>query len=175
YYTDYLPREMPLASAPTVCTGPIAYKGHALVQKDLATLKAALAGLDVAEAFVPAIAPAMVGRGPNRYYPSAEAYVFAIAEALTPELRAMVDAGFLLQIDDPGLGETWDMLIPAPPIEEYRRTQARNIDALNHALAGIPEDRVRYHLCWGSWQGPHLEDLGLSDMVDLVLRVKAQA
>ncbi|HXJ79407.1 MAG TPA: cobalamin-independent methionine synthase II family protein [Candidatus Methylomirabilis sp.] len=175
YYTEYLPREMPLASAPTVCDGPIAYKGQALLQKDLSTLKAALEGVNVVEAFVPAIAPAMVGRGQNRYYPTEEAYVFAIAEALKTEYRAIVEAGFILQIDDPGLGETWDMLIPAPPLEDYRKTQVRNIEALNHALAGIPEDRVRYHLCWGSWQGPHLHDLGLRDIVDLVLRVRAQA
>ncbi len=175
YYTEYLPREMPLASAPTVCDGPIAYKGHALLERDLAAFKTALRGAAVAEAFVPAIAPAMVGRGQNRYYPTEDAYVFAIAEALRTEYRAIVDAGFILQIDDPGLGETWDMLIPAPPLEDYRKMQARNIDALNHALAGIPEDRVRYHLCWGSWQGPHLEDLGLRDVVDLVLRVRAQA
>ena len=175
YYTEYLPREMPLATPPTVCQGPITYKGQALLEKDLTTFKAALRGVSVAEAFVPAIAPAMVGRGQNRYYKTEEEYVFAIAEALRTEYRAIVDAGFILQIDDPGLGETWDMLIPAPPLEEYRRTQARNLEALNHALAGIPEDRVRYHLCWGSWQGPHLEDLSLRDVVDLVLKVKAQA
>jgi 5-methyltetrahydropteroyltriglutamate--homocysteine methyltransferase len=175
YYTEYLPREMPMATPPTVCQGPIAYKGQALLDRDLTTFKAALRGVTVAEAFVPAIAPAMVGRGQNRYYKSEEEYVFAIAEALRTEYRAIVDAGFILQIDDPGLGETWDMLIPAPPLEEYRKTQARNLDALNHALAGIPEDRVRYHLCWGSWQGPHLQDLSLRDVVDLVLRVKAQA
>src|SRR5437899_3333034 len=149
-----------------------------------ALLRARLAGQAIdeaelaaraAEASLPAIAPAMVGRGQNRYYPTEEAYVFAIAEALRTEYRAIVDAGFILQIDDPGLGETWDMLIPAPPLEEYRTMQARNLDALNHALAGIPEDRVRYHLCWGSWQGPHLQDLGLRDVVDLVLRVRAQA
>ena len=175
YYTEYLPREMPLATPPTVCQGPIVYKGQALLEKDLTTFKAALRDVSVAEAFVPAIAPAMVGRGQNRYYKTEEEYVFAIAEALRTEYRAIVGAGFILQIDDPGLGETWDMLIPAPPLEEYRKTQARNIDALNHALAGIPEDRVRYHLCWGSWQGPHLHDLGLRDVVDLVLRVNAQA
>jgi 5-methyltetrahydropteroyltriglutamate--homocysteine methyltransferase len=175
YYAEYLPREMPLASAPTVCEGPIAYRGQALLEKDLATFKAALRGVAVAEAFVPAIAPAMVGRGQNRYYRTEEEYVFAIAEALRTEYRAIVDAGFVLQIDDPGLGETWDMLIPAPPLEDYRKTQARNVDALNHALAGIPEDRVRYHLCWGSWQGPHVHDLGLRDVLDLVLRVRARA
>jgi 5-methyltetrahydropteroyltriglutamate--homocysteine methyltransferase len=175
YYAEYLPREMPLASPPTVCEGPITYKGQALLQRDLATLRAALQGVGVTDAFVPAIAPAMVGRGQNRFYPTEEAYVFAIAEALKVEYRAIVDAGFILQIDDPGLGETWDMLIPAPPLEDYRKMQARNLDALNHALAGLPEDRIRYHLCWGSWQGPHLHDLGLRDVVDLVLRVRAQA
>jgi 5-methyltetrahydropteroyltriglutamate--homocysteine methyltransferase len=175
YYEEYLPRAMPPAAPPSVCQGSIAYQGEALLQRDLATFKAALQGIKVGEAFVPAIAPAMVGRGQNQYYATEEAYVFAIAEALKTEYRAIVDAGFILQIDDPGLGETWDMMMPAPPLEDYRRMQARNIEALNHALAGIPEERVRYHLCWGSWQGPHVHDLGLRDIVDLVLRVNAQA
>jgi 5-methyltetrahydropteroyltriglutamate--homocysteine methyltransferase len=166
---------MPSSTRPTVCQGPIAYKGQALLRRDLETFKDTLRGAGVEEAFVPAIAPAMVGRGQNQYYKTEEDYVFAIAEALKTEYQAIVDAGFILQIDDPGLGETWDMTIPAPPLEEYRRTQARNIDALNHALAGIPEERVRYHLCWGSWQGPHVHDLSLRDIVDLMLRVKAQA
>jgi len=175
YYEEYLPRAMPPASPPSVCQGPIAYKGQALLARDLASFTAALQGVGVEEAFVPAIAPGMVGRGQNRYYATDEEYVFAIAEAMKTEYRAIVDAGFVLQIDDPGLGETWDMMIPAPPLDEYRRFQTRNIDALNHALAGIPEDRVRYHLCWGSWQGPHVHDLGLRDIVDLLLRVNAQA
>jgi 5-methyltetrahydropteroyltriglutamate--homocysteine methyltransferase len=175
YYAEYLPRAMPPAAPPAVCRGPISYTGHALLQRDLAAFRSALSRVSVEEAFVPAIAPAMVGRGQNRYYATDEEYVFAIADALRTEYRAIVDAGFILQIDDPGLGETWDMLIPPPSLEEYRRMQSRNIDALNHALAGIPEDRVRYHLCWGSWQGPHVHDLGLRDIVDLLLRVKAQA
>jgi len=175
YYAEYLPRAMPPAALPAVCRGPISYTGHAPLQRDLAAFRSALSRVSVEEAFVPAIAPAMVGRGQNRYYATDEEYVFAIAEALRAEYRAIVDAGFILQIDDPGLGETWDMLIPPPPLEEYRRMQSRNIDALNHALSGIPEDRVRYHLCWGSWQGPHVHDLGLRDIVDLLLRVKAQA
>ena len=175
YYQEYLPRAMPPSAPPAVCRGPISYKGHASLQRDLDTFKTALRGVGVEEAFVPAIAPAMVGRGQNQYYRTEDEYVFAIAEALKTEYRAIVDAGFILQIDDPGLGETWDMMIPAPPLDEYRRMQARNIDALNHALAGIPEERVRYHLCWGSWQGPHVHDLGLRDIVDLLLRVRAQA
>jgi 5-methyltetrahydropteroyltriglutamate--homocysteine methyltransferase len=175
YYQEYLPRAMPPSAPPTVCTGPIAYRGEALLRKDLENFQAALRAVSVEEAFVPAIAPGMVGRDQNQYYPSEEAYRFAIADALKTEYKAIVDAGFILQIDDPGLGETWDMLIPAPTLEDYRKMQAINIEALNHALAGIPEDRVRYHLCWGSWQGPHQGDLGLKDVVDLMLRVRAQA
>src|SRR5262245_17801912 len=141
YYQEYLPRAMPPAALPAVCQGAIAYKGQALVHRGRAAFKAALRDAKVEEAFVPAIAPAMVGRGQNQYYATEEEYVFAIAEALKTEYRAIIDAGFILQIDDPGLGETWDMLLPAPPLEEYRRMQARNIEALNHALAGIPEER----------------------------------
>ena len=175
YYETYLPAAMPPSAPPTVCTGPISYQGEALLKRDLQNFKAALDAVSVTEAFVPAIAPGMVGRDQNRYYPTEEAYRFAIAEALKTEYRAIVDAGFTLQIDDPGLGETWDMIIPAPTLAEYRTMQATNIEALNHALAGIPEDRVRYHLCWGSWQGPHEGDLALKDIVDLMLSVKAQA
>ena len=175
YYETYLPAAMPPSAPPTVCTGPISYKGEALLKRDLQNFKAALDAAGVTEAFVPAIAPGMVGRDQNRYYPTEEAYRFALADALKTEYRAIVDAGFILQIDDPGLGETWDMIIPAPTLAEYRTMQATNIEALNHALAGIPEDRVRYHLCWGSWQGPHEGDLALKDIVDLVLQVRAQA
>jgi 5-methyltetrahydropteroyltriglutamate--homocysteine methyltransferase len=175
YYQEYLPFAMPPSAPPVVCTGPIAYKGEALLKRDLEDFRAALGTVRVEEAFVPAIAPGMVGRGQNQYYPTEEAYRFAIAEALRTEYRAIVDAGFILQIDDPGLGETWDMIIPAPTLADYRKMQAMNIEALNHALAGIPEARVRYHLCWGSWQGPHQGDLALRDIVDLMLRVNAQA
>jgi 5-methyltetrahydropteroyltriglutamate--homocysteine methyltransferase len=175
YYAAYLPAAMPPSAPPTVCTGPISYKGEALLKRDLENLKAAMAAAGVTEAFVPAIAPGMVGRDQNRYYPTEEAYRFAIAEALKTEYRTIVDAGFILQIDDPGLGETWDMIIPAPTLADYRKMQAINIEALNHALAGIAEDRVRYHLCWGSWQGPHEVDLALKDVVDLMLTVRAQA
>ena len=175
YYEAYLPAAMPPSAPPTVCTGPIAYKGEALLKRDLENFKAALSAAGITEAFVPAIAPGMVGRDQNRFYPTEEAYRFALAEALRTEYRAIVDAGFILQIDDPGLGETWDMIIPAPSLDEYRKMQAMNIEALNHALAGIPEDRVRYHLCWGSWQGPHEVDLALKDVVELMLTVRAQA
>ena len=174
YYADYLPRAMPPSAPPTMCTGPISYMGQDLLQRDLANFTAALEGLNPEEAFVPSIAPGMIGRDQNHHYATEEEYRFAIADAMKTEYKAIVDAGFILQIDDPGLGETWDMMIPHPTLDEYLRLQAMNIAALNHALDGIPEDRVRYHLCWGSWQGPHLGDLALKDVVDLVLTVNAQ-
>jgi 5-methyltetrahydropteroyltriglutamate--homocysteine methyltransferase len=174
YYAAYLPAAMQPSNLPVVCTGPITYKGEAQLQKEIKRLKNALDAAGVEEAFIPAISPGMVGRSQNRHYASDEEYRFAIAEALSTEYHAIVDAGFLLQIDDPGLGETWDTLIPPPSLDDYRKMQLLNIEALNHALAGIPEDRVRYHLCWGSWQGPHESDLALRDIVDVMLRVNAQ-
>src|SRR5262249_20782027 len=160
-YAGYLPAAMPAAAPPVVCTGPVEYKGEAILRAELDTLAAALKATGVEEAFVPAIAPSMVGRGQNQYYHSGEEYRVAIEQARRTEYRAIVDAGFLLQIDDPGLGETWDMIMPAPTVEDYRKLQRFYMETLNHALEGIPEDRIRYHLCWGSWQGPHVGDLAL--------------
>jgi 5-methyltetrahydropteroyltriglutamate--homocysteine methyltransferase len=175
YYVDYLPREMPPVAPPTVCTGPITYKREDILQRDLENFKTALGGVNVEEASVPSIAPSMIGRGQNKYYGIEEEYRFAIAQAMKTEYKAIVDAGFILQIDDPGMGETWDVMVPHPTLEEHRKLQAMYVEALNQALKGIPEDRVRYHLCWGSWQGPHLGDQSLRDVVDLVLSVNAGA
>jgi 5-methyltetrahydropteroyltriglutamate--homocysteine methyltransferase len=138
-------------------------------------LKGALQGLQVEEAFLPAIAPGSFARFQNQYYPTDEAFLFAIAEAMREEYKAIVDAGFILQIDDPGLPDTWDMFTLPPTIQEYRQFAALGVAAVNHALAGIPEDRVRYHICWGSWQGPHVTDIPLKYVVDLMLQVKAHA
>jgi 5-methyltetrahydropteroyltriglutamate--homocysteine methyltransferase len=138
-------------------------------------LQAALQHAPAEESFITAVAPGSVGSGQNRYYASDEAYLEALADALHEEYRVIVDAGFVLQIDDPGLPDTWDQFNPEPPVEEYRRYAAARIEALNHALRGIPEDRVRYHICWGSWHGPHTTDLPLRAIVDLLLRVRAGA
>jgi 5-methyltetrahydropteroyltriglutamate--homocysteine methyltransferase len=146
--------------------------------RDLANLKTAAAATQIKEAFVTAIAVGsleMFCRGQDAYYEKPEAFLEAIAAAMAVEYRAIVDAGFVLQLDDPGLPDTWDMLDPHPTLAEYKRYAMLRIDALNHALEGIPEDRVRYHICWGSWHGPHMTDLPLRDIVDVMLRVKAQA
>ncbi|HEX7081465.1 MAG TPA: cobalamin-independent methionine synthase II family protein [Gammaproteobacteria bacterium] len=161
-----------------VCTGPIRYVGHDEIPKDIQFFQAALAEANVAveEAFMCALAPAWLEHFfHNEYYEKEEDFLFALADAMRHEYRAIVDAGFVLQIDDPALPDTYDMIVPAPPIEEYRRFAALRIEALNHALEGIPPDRVRYHICWGSWHGPHTHDLPLRHVVDLMLRVNAGA
>jgi 5-methyltetrahydropteroyltriglutamate--homocysteine methyltransferase len=165
------------ASRPS-CIGPITYTGQEALHRDLANLKAATTAAGVSEAFVTSIAVGsleMFCRGQNLHYPNAEAFLDAIAQALAVEYRAIVDAGFVLQLDDPGLPDTWDMLDPHPSLEEYRRYAMLRVEALNQALRGIPEDRVRFHICWGSWHGPHVTDLPLRDIVDVMLHVKAQA
>jgi 5-methyltetrahydropteroyltriglutamate--homocysteine methyltransferase len=117
----------------------------------------------------------MFCRAQNSHYPTAETFLEAIAAAMREEYRSIVEAGFILQLDDPGLPGAWDMLDPQPNLEEYRRYAMRRVDILNHALEGIPENRVRYHICWGSWHGPHTTDIPLRDVVDIMFRVKAQA
>ncbi|HXG50217.1 MAG TPA: cobalamin-independent methionine synthase II family protein [candidate division Zixibacteria bacterium] len=165
------------ASRPT-CAGPVAYVGHEALSRDLANLRAAADKAGIEEAFVSAIAPGsleMFCRGQNLHYPTPEAFVAALASAMREEYRAIVRAGFVLQIDDPGLPGAWDMLDPRPSIEAYRRYARLRVEALNGALEGIPEDRVRYHICWGSWHGPHTTDIPLREVVDVMLEVKAQA
>jgi 5-methyltetrahydropteroyltriglutamate--homocysteine methyltransferase len=169
-------RQSPNAAAPRfACTGPITYRGHAQVQRDIDNLRAALKGLEVEEAFIPAIAPSNVeGRQKNLHYKTDEDYLFAIAEAMREEYTAIVRAGFLLQIDDPRL-VTYYILRRDSTIEECRRWAAVRVEALNHALRDIPPDRVRFHTCYSINMGPRVHDMELKDVVDLILRVKAGA
>jgi 5-methyltetrahydropteroyltriglutamate--homocysteine methyltransferase len=111
----------------------------------------------------------------NEYYKTDEEYLFALGEAMHTEYKAIVDAGFILQLDDPGLPDTYDMIIPAPSIEDYRKFAEIRVDAMNHGLRGLPADRIRYHICWGSWHGPHTHDLPLKYVVDLMLKINAEA
>jgi len=157
-----------------VCSGPIAYKGQAQLKADLDTLKAALKNASATEAFVPAIAPSNIEcTSPNEYYPSAEKYVFAIAEAMREEYKAIVDAGFLLQIDDPFL-VTYYITRPELSVAECRKWAELRVEALNHALEGIPADRVRFHTCYSINMGPRIHDMQLKDIIDIILKVKAQ-
>jgi 5-methyltetrahydropteroyltriglutamate--homocysteine methyltransferase len=156
-------------------TSPITYRGVDALRSDIDHLRAALAAYPGAEGFMTAVAPGSFGREQNRYYASQEDFLYAIAEAMRTEYRAIVDAGFVLQIDDPGMAENWDAMDPSVTLEQYREYARLCIAALNHALDGIPEERVRYHMCWGSWHGPHLTDIPLRDIVDVLLTVRAGA
>jgi 5-methyltetrahydropteroyltriglutamate--homocysteine methyltransferase len=169
---------LPAPAERAVCSGPIAYIGQQAVANDLASFRAALAeaGVQPEEIFMCALAPGWLEHFfHNEYYPNDEEYVFALADAFKHEYKAILDAGFILQIDDPALPDTYDMIVPNPSIEVYRKFAEVRIDALNHALQGLPEDRIRYHICWGSWHGPHTHDLPLKHLVDIMLKVKAGA
>lgn len=157
-----------------VCTGPLESLGLGELQQEIAEFKAALSGAELG-AFFPVIAPGWIDHFIfNEYYRTDEEFVFALAEAMRPEYLAVIEAGLILQIDDPGLADAWPTFIPQPPLEDYQRYARIRVDALNHALRGIPPERLRYHLCWGSWHGPHTEDIPLRDIVGLLLQVKAR-
>jgi 5-methyltetrahydropteroyltriglutamate--homocysteine methyltransferase len=156
-----------------VCTGPVKYIGHEAIAADIANLKQAMAAAGAEEGFMCSVAPGSFARSEDVHYANPEEFVFAVAEAMHEEYKAIVDAGLLLQIDDPSLPDNWDMINPEPPLAEFKKFERARIDALNHALRGLPADRIRYHICWGSWHGPHTTDIPLADIVDLVLRVNA--
>jgi len=160
----------------TVCVSPIRYTGQAALQQDIENFKAALEHVDVEEAFLPVAAPASaIPDRRNEYYASNEECIYALADAMHTEYKAIVDAGLLLQIDDARAAVTYDRMVPPASFEEYRNWLAMHQEALNHALRDIPEDRVRYHVCWGSWPGPHTTDVALKEIADLILTVRAGA
>ena len=176
FYAELDVRE-PMANAKMVaCIGPVKYIGQDILRRDIDNFKAALKGVKVEEAFMPVVAPSSVL--PDRkdeYYKGEEEWLSAVTAAMRTEYRTIVDAGFILQIDDARAATAFDRMVPPGTFEEYRRWLAKFVESLNHALEGIPEDRVRYHVCWGSWPGPHVSDVALKDIVDLILKVRAGA
>jgi 5-methyltetrahydropteroyltriglutamate--homocysteine methyltransferase len=176
FYAELDVRE-PMANAKMVaCIGPVKYIGQDILRRDIDNFKAALKGVKVEEAFMPVVAPSSVL--PDRkdeYYKGEEEWLAAVTAAMRTEYRTIVDAGFILQIDDARAATAFDRMVPPGTFEEYRRWLAKFVESLNHALEGIPEDRVRYHVCWGSWPGPHVSDVALKDIVDLILKVRAGA
>ena len=158
-----------------VCVAPITYTGHESIRRNIADVTAALAAAGVSEGFLTAVAPASTGyEAANDYYATDRDYVFAIAEALREEYLEIVNAGLLLQVDDAVLANMYDELVQESPAR-YRAWAEIRVDALNHALRDIPEDRIRYHVCFGSWHVPHVSDAALGDIIDLVLKVRAGA
>lgn len=158
-----------------VCRGPIRYIGQAALERELDLLRAALGTQDPSDAFITTTAPASIEVGRvNEHYRDEEEFVFALADALRVEYEAIAKAGFLVQIDDAWLAALWDRIGIKMGLEAYKKYCMLRVDALNHALASVPEEQVRYHLCWGSWHGPHAYDIPLVDMLDVMLRIKAQ-
>ena len=176
FYAEYDRTEGQSDGLTAVCTGPIRYVGMPTLRADFESLRAAMIAAGVEEGFIPAAAPGTIElQRRNEHYATEEDYLFAIADAMREEYRAIVEAGFVLQVDDPRVVVQYDLQEPAPSVAEYRAFMEVRIEALDRALQGLPADRIRYHLCWGSWHGPHTTDIPLGDIVDLVLRVNARA
>ena len=160
----------------SICVGPIQYTGQKELQADIDNFKAALKDTKVEDAFLPVAAPAsVIPDRKNEYYKSDDECQMAIAEAMRTEYRMIVDAGFLVQLDDARNAVTYDRMVPPGTFADYRTWLSQQVDIINHAIEGIPADRIRYHVCWGSWPGPHTTDVPLKDIVDLILKVKVGA
>ena len=158
------------------CTGPIGYRGETELRRDIANLTSALAGKALSEAFMSAASPGVVSCFiQNQYYPDTETYVFAIAEAMKTEYEAIHAAGFILQLDCPDLAMGRHFQFADDDVDTFLRNAELNVEALNHALGGIPPERLRMHLCWGNYEGPHNWDVPLIDIIDIVLRARPTA
>jgi len=163
------------ATAFPATTGKLAYVGHDAIASDIANLKAGLAANGLTEGFITSLSPGSGSRIPNAYYATEEEHIWAWADVLREEYKAIVDAGLILQIDDPSIAENWDQINPEPSIEDYQAFTRIRVEALNYALRDLPQEQIRFHLCWGSWHGPHTTDLELKNIVDLMLEIDAGA
>jgi len=177
-FREAIAQEMPrlLTGVPTeACVGPISYRDREPIRRTIDNFQAALRAASIEEGFLTAVAPASTAYdGVNEYYPSEKAYVYAIADALREEYLAIHKAGLLLQVDDAVLANMYDDLVQTSP-QHYREWANLRVEALNHALEGIPEERIRYHVCFGSWHVPHVADAPLEEIVGLILKVRAGA
>ena len=176
FYAELDSKDAVATTTEAICVGPIKYTGQAELQRDIDNLKAALKGVKVEEAFLPVAAPAsVIPDRKNEYYKSDSELQAAIAEAMRTEYKMIVDSGFLLQLDDARSAVTFDRMVPPASFTDYRSWLTDQVDVLNQAIDGLPADRIRYHVCWGSWPGPHTSDVPLKDIVDLILKVKVGA
>jgi 5-methyltetrahydropteroyltriglutamate--homocysteine methyltransferase len=176
FYAELDAREGVATTIEAVCTGPIAYTGTAELKRDIDNFKAALKDAEVEEAFLPVAAPAsVIPDRKNEFYKSEEELIRAIGAAMRTEYRMIIDAGFVLQLDDARAAVTYDRMVPPASFADYRKWLALQVDVVNEAIAGLPADRIRYHVCWGSWPGPHTTDVPLKDIVDLILGMKVGA
>lgn len=174
----YLDPEHPLlestpATAFPATTGALRYIGQEAIAADVRNLRAGLDAAGAEQGFLTALSPGSASRIANRHYAGEEEHIWAWADVLREEYRAIVDAGLVVQIDDPSLAENWDQINPEPSVEDYLAFTRIRVEALNHAIRGLPKEQVRLHLCWGSWHGPHTTDIGLREIAPLVLEVEA--
>jgi 5-methyltetrahydropteroyltriglutamate--homocysteine methyltransferase len=176
FYAEMDAQQAPSSDWESVCVGPITYTGIAALQRDIDDVKAAIKGSNVAEAFLPVAAPAsVIPDRKNVYYKNDEEMQEAIAEAMRTEYRTIAGSGLLLQLDDARAAVTYDRMVPPASFADYRKWLEHQIEILNHAIEGIPQDRIRYHVCWGSWPGPHTTDVPLKDIVDILLKARVGA
>lgn len=176
FYADYF-RRNPVAEGVrehglSVCVGPISYAGKDAIQRDIDDLKLAMKAAGVEDGFLPLVAPSSaVPIRIDEHYESEEEFIFALADALNEEYRAVADAGLYVQVDDAYMATMFDNMVPPASFEDYRAWAELRVEALKRALKGVPPERSRYHVCWGSWNGPHSTDVPLRDIVDLILQV----
>jgi 5-methyltetrahydropteroyltriglutamate--homocysteine methyltransferase len=176
FYTELDAREGVATTTEAICVGPIKYTGQAELQRDIDNFKAALKTAKVEEAFLPVAAPAsVIPDRKNEFYKSEEELQAAIAGAMHTEYKMIIDAGFLVQLDDARNAVTYDRMVPPASFADYKNWLAQQVEIINHAIEGLPQDRIRYHVCWGSWPGPHVSDVPLKDIVDLILKIKVGA
>jgi 5-methyltetrahydropteroyltriglutamate--homocysteine methyltransferase len=173
-FPDYVATHQSSTSIPQpACTGPIAWRDKDAVQQDIANLKAAVGAAQVEEVFMTAASPGVIANFlPNEYYPTEEAYLYALAEVMKDDYQAIVQAGFLLQIDCPDLAMTRVTQFAHLTVDEFKDVVALHVDVLNSALDGLPPERMRLHLCWGNYEGPHHYDIPLQEILPLVLKVR---
>jgi 5-methyltetrahydropteroyltriglutamate--homocysteine methyltransferase len=176
FYADLDSRDKVETVADSVAVAPITYTGQAELQQDIDNLKAALRNVKVAEAFLPVAAPtSVIPDRKNEHYANDDELQQAVGEAMHTEYKMIIDAGFLVQLDDARAAVSYDRTVPPKSLKDYRAWLAKQVEVTNHAIAGLPREKIRYHVCWGSWPGPHVSDVPFKDIADLVLKVRAGA
>ncbi len=176
FYAELDSKEAVATVTEAICTGPIKYTGQAELQRDIDNFKAALKGVKAEEGFLPVAAPAsVIPDRKNEYYKNDAELQQAIADAMRLEYKMIIDNGLVVQLDDARLAVTYDRMVPPASFDDYKHWLAQQVDIINHAIEGLPADRIRYHVCWGSWPGPHVSDVPLKDVVDLILKIKVGA
>jgi 5-methyltetrahydropteroyltriglutamate--homocysteine methyltransferase len=176
FYAELDAKETPATVSEAICVSPIAYTGNDELTRDIANFKAALKNVRVEEAFLPVAAPSsVIPDRKNEYYKNEEELQVAIADAMRTEYKTIIDAGFLVQLDDARSAVTYDRMVPPATFADYKSWLDKQIEIMNHAIEGLPIDRIRYHICWGSWPGPHTSDVPLKDIVDIVLKARVGA